>query len=47
MGLFSKKTDEQIIEEARALYTKGQLEGNSLQLMKIAHKGNPEACYLI
>lgn len=47
MGLFSKKTDEQIIAEGRTLYIKGDLSGASLKLMKIAHKGNPEACYLI
>ena len=47
MGLFSRKTDEQIIAEGRALYIKGDLSGASLKLGKVARKGHPEACFLI
>lgn len=47
MGLFSRKTDEQIIAEGRELYIKGDLSGASLKLGKIARKGHPEACFLI
>ena len=47
MGLLDKKTDEQIIEDGRALYIKGDLAEASLKLSKVARKGNPEACYLI
>ena len=46
MGLFSKKTDEQIIEEARKLYVAGDLSAADLKIVKLARKGNPEACYL-
>lgn len=46
MGLFSKKTDEQIIEEARKLYVAGDLSAADLKIIKLARKGNPEACYL-
>ncbi len=47
MGLLDKKTDEQIIEEGRTLYIKGDLAEASLKLSKVARKGNAEACYLI
>ena len=47
MGLFSRKTDEQIIAEGRELYIKGDLSGASLKLGKVARKGHPEACFLI
>jgi hypothetical protein len=45
MGLFSKKTDAEIIAEARALYIEGDLTGADLKLIKLAQKGNPDACY--
>ena len=34
MGLFSKKTDAEIIAEARALYIEGDLTGADLKLIK-------------
>lgn len=47
MGLFSKKTDKEIIAEGRSLYIKGNLSGANLKLIKIAMKGNDEACYWV
>ena len=47
MGLFSKKTDKEIIAEGRSLYIKGDLSGANLKLIKLAIKGNAEACYWV
>ena len=47
MGLFSKKTDKEIIAEGRSLYIKGDLSGANLKLIKLAIKGNEEACYWV
>lgn len=47
MGLFSKKTDKEIIAEGRSLYIKGDLSGANLKLIKLAMKGNDEACYWV
>ena len=47
MGLFKRKTDKEIIEEGRKLYIKGDLSGADLKLIKLAMKGNPEACYWV
>ncbi len=47
MGLFSKKTDKEIIAEGRELYIKGDLTGANLKLLKLAIKGNAEACYWV
>ena len=47
MGLFSRKTDKEIIDEGRSLYIKGDLSGANLKLIKLAMKGNDEACYWV
>ena len=47
MGLFSRKTDKEIIAEGRSLYIKGDLSGANLKLIKLAMKGNDEACYWV
>ena len=47
MGLFSKKTDKEIIAEGRSLYIKGDLSGANLKLIKLTVKGNAEACYWV
>ena len=46
-GLFSKKTDKEIVAEGRSLYIKGDLSGANLKLIKLAMKGNDEACYWV
>ena len=47
MGLFSRKTDKEIIAEGRDLFYKGDFAGADKKLMKLAMKGNDEACYWI
>ena len=49
MGLFSKKTDKEILAEGRELYIKGDLNGAYLKLLKLTSKGNgnAEACYWV
>lgn len=47
MGLFSRKTDKEILAEGRSLYIKGDLSGADRKLLKLAMKGNDEACYWV
>ena len=47
MGLFSRITDKEIIAEGRSLYIKGDLAGADRKLLKLATKGNDEACYWV
>jgi hypothetical protein len=47
MGLFSRKTDKEIIAEGKDLFYKGDFAGADKKLMKLAIKGNDEACYWV
>ena len=47
MGLFSRKTDKEIIEEGRNLFYEGDFAAADKKLMKLAIKGNDEACYWV
>ena len=47
MGLFSRKTDKEIIEEGRKLFYEGDFAAADKKLMKLAIKGNDEACYWV
>ena len=47
MGLFSRKTDKEIIAEGRNLFYDGDFAAADKKLMKLAIKGNDEACYWV
>ena len=47
MGLFSRKTDKEIIEEGIKLFYEGDFAAADKKLMKLAIKGNDEACYWV
>ena len=47
MGLFSKKTDKEIIAEGKNLFYEGNFAAADKKLMKLALKGNDEACYWV
>ena len=47
MGLFSKKTDKEIIAEGKNLFYEGNFAAADKKLMKLAIKGNDEACYWV
>ena len=47
MGLFSRKTDKEIIAEGKDLFYKGDFAAADKKLMKLAIKGNDEACYWV
>ena len=47
MGLFSRKTDKEIIAEGISLFYDGDFAGADKKLMKLAIKGNDEACYWV
>ena len=47
MGLFSRKTDKEIIAEGKSLFYDGDFAAADKKLMKLAIKGNDEACYWV
>lgn len=47
MGLFSKKTDKEIIAEGKNLFYEGNFAAADKKLIKLALKGNDEACYWV
>ena len=44
MGLFSKKTDKEIIAEGKNLFYEGDFAAADKKLIKLALKGNDDAC---
>ena len=47
MGLFSRKTGKEIIAEGKSLFYDGDFAAADKKLMKLAIKGNDEACYWV